>query len=227
VVDHDVVAETAVEHVRHRVRVGDHGDRFVTLLAFEKLPGICPLLVAPVQRALEREAAGGDERVPDSKDPRLTRLVQIETARIVPGENAERHDINSIEGREAEHRASLAAVGIVHERQHRVDEQRVASRAGVRILCGDGAITAERVHRNQDERGRRDDGDGQYASGRPIRRAAQAELRDRPPSAARQSPARRPSKPQCQRAHGGGEERGACPEEGAGFVHPLAQPKAQ
>jgi hypothetical protein len=121
------------------------------LLAFEKLPRIGPLLVAPVQRAPEREAARADELVPDSEDPRLARLIQIETAGIVAGKNAKGHDINAINGRKAELCASLAAVGVVHERQHRIDEQRVASRARVRIQRGDGAIAAERVHRDQDE----------------------------------------------------------------------------
>ena len=57
-VDHDVVAERLVEHVGHRVRVGDDGDgAVVERLASSSSHGFARSASVDGQRRLEREAA--------------------------------------------------------------------------------------------------------------------------------------------------------------------------
>ena len=184
--DHDVVPERLVEHVGHRVRVGDDRNRLVVLLAFEKLPRIRPLLVDSVQRALEREAAGGDELAPDAKDSRLTRLIQIQTARIVSRTERGRVTMSiAIEGGQAEQCAPLGAVGVVNERQHGVDEQRVAACAGVRIesrrCCRHLRNAPTEISTNVADAMTATD---EHAARRTIRGIADTQPRERPPAAA-------------------------------------------
>ncbi len=120
--------------------------------------------------ALKREAPGVDERPADAEDARVCRLVEIQAARIVAGQHPERFDVQRLAGFEPEGLAAVAAVRIVR-RAAAADRRAAGSRrcpSGDR--CAIGAFAAERVDRDEDERRRRDDADGEHAAARPIRR---------------------------------------------------------
>ena len=58
--DHDVLAEPAVQHVGHRIRVGDDGDDGAVRLvgvAIQEQPGVGALGLGRGERVLKREAA--------------------------------------------------------------------------------------------------------------------------------------------------------------------------
>jgi hypothetical protein len=152
--DHDVLAEAAVQHVRHRVGVGDNGNRAVGIRTMQEEPRVGALGVGCRERVLEREAPLRQERLPRRQDPWISRLVQIQAARIVPRQQAERLDRHRFADiGEVERRASLARVGIVDDRQQRLHEELIAADARCAIGGLDGAVAAESVDGDQDERG--------------------------------------------------------------------------
>ena len=90
--DDEVVADAAVQHVGHRVGVGDDRDGAIRLDAIEQQPRVGALRHRSRPRRLKRETAFGEEAVARRENPRIRRLIQIQTAGIVAGSDAERLD---------------------------------------------------------------------------------------------------------------------------------------
>ena len=161
--DDDVLAETAVQHVGHRVGVGDDRDDrsgaigAVRKVAIQEQPGVGALGLRRGERVLKREAALRQKCVPRRQNPRIPRLVQVQAARIVSRQQPEGLDRDRlVESREVQRLASLTRVGIVNDGQQRLDEELVAANARARIVGRRRAVAAERIDGNEDERGRRD-----------------------------------------------------------------------
>ena len=132
---HDVVAERLVQHVGHRVRVGDDRDRLVR----SRWPNSSSHGFA--RSASVAASEPGTQKRPASMNRRLTprmrglvgwyRFRQLASS---PGRtrNGSIRDVGDVG--QAERLAPVALVGIVRERQQQIDEQRVA--AGARMTIG-------------------------------------------------------------------------------------------
>ena len=124
--DDDVLAKPAMEHVGHRVRVGDDRHDPIGLVTEQQQPRIGALRVTGCKRRLEREPPRRQKAVPRRKNPRISRLIQVQTARIVSRQQAKRLDDGRLEVEQVERVAPFASVRIVDHGQQRLDEQRVS-----------------------------------------------------------------------------------------------------
>ena len=115
--DDDIVAKLLVEHVGHRIRVGDDGNDLGIAARVDRpvqqQPGVGAFGVGGGQGTLEREASGFDERAADAEDARILRLVQVQTARIVSWKHPKWLDRQPIASGQPERLAAVARVGIV------------------------------------------------------------------------------------------------------------------
>ena len=108
-------------------------------------------------------------------DARVLRLIQIQAARVVARAHAKTIEANALQGaaRRQVHRiAPRRVVEIVHDRQQRLDQQRISSTAGMAIDERARFVALERFDRDDDERREGDEGDTEDASRRPVRRVA-------------------------------------------------------
>ena len=87
--DDDVVAERPMEDVGHRVRIGDDRHGAVGERARQQQPRVCALFGGEGERVLKGKSSLREKTVARGDNPRIPRLVQVQTARVVPGEKAE------------------------------------------------------------------------------------------------------------------------------------------
>ena len=186
-VEHEVVADRQVQRVRQRRGVGDGRHRAVLELAVEQQPGIGLLLRRLRGRGAEGEASLRDEGGGRRDHARVLRLVQVQAARVLARPDAEavqRHAVQRLAGLEQvgdeQVLPPLRRGRVVDDRQQRVGQQRVAAGARAPVERIAAPLAAERVDGHDDERGRRDEGDGQHAAARPVGRVAESDPRQRP-----------------------------------------------
>ena len=86
----DDVAELAMEHVGHGVRIGDDRHGAVRLGALQQQPGVRRLSVGRGQRGLEHKPPLRDEAVARREYARIPWLIQVQAARVVSGQQPER-----------------------------------------------------------------------------------------------------------------------------------------
>ncbi len=145
-----------MQYVGHRVRVGDHRhDRrpFTGHPAVQQQPRVGALRLGRRERALESESASFDELLAYAKHARITRLIQIQAARIVSRPQAKPVDRDIVETREAERLAPVAPVGVVNDGQQEINEHRVTAdtRAAIcrRRDCHDETRPPKSARRSQ------------------------------------------------------------------------------
>ena len=132
--DLDLFAESAVEHVVHRGDVGDHWNGAVRRRLLEKTPWIGPAGRVCRERSVERESAGLHELGRSAKNSRLLRLIEVQTARVIPRAQTESRDRRVAEAREIQRLPAGRCRRVVHDRQQRLDDELVATCAGCRIV---------------------------------------------------------------------------------------------
>ena len=170
-------------------------------VTLEQQPRIRALRVGRGARGLKREAALGQERIRRREDARVLRLVEVQAARIIAGEQAERLERDRrIEIEEVHRLASAPAVDVLRDRQQRLDEDAVAAHTGRTTGVRHASRPAKRIHRDQDECRRRDHRHRQHAAARTIAwRMRNPKPRHRLPAMAVERA--RPVSPQRQREH--------------------------
>ncbi len=172
-----------MQRIRQRRGVGDGRNRSIGKLAFQQPPGIGRFLRRFGKRGPKRETPRRNKRVGGGENPRILRLIEIQTARILA-----RSDPEAGEGHAGQRLVRLEQVGDVHQvpaararwivsdRQQRVGQEGIATGAGLSVDLDIATFPTERVDRDNDERGRRDQRDTQYASTGSIGGVPEPEL---------------------------------------------------
>jgi hypothetical protein len=118
---------------------------------------------------LKREATLGQERISGRKDARVSRLVEIQTARVITWEQSKRlEDDRGIDIEEPQRFAPASTVDVHGDGQECFDEDGVASDTGLGASVVHVLATAKGIDRDQDERGRRDHRHREHAAAWPI-----------------------------------------------------------
>ncbi len=105
-------------------------------LAVEQQPRIGAFLRRLGKRAVKRESAAIDELLRRRNDARVLRLIKIQAARVFARAHAKAIEANALQraGRRQIHRvAARGVIEIVDDRQQRLDQQRIATTAGMTI----------------------------------------------------------------------------------------------
>ena len=170
------------------------------------------------QRCRERESSVVDERAWRSEDSRFARRVQVQAARIVARALPERDESDVRRARvlrtpDPQRLASRRRVGVVDDGQRRRRDQRVAAGARAPIEPVVARVLPERLDRDDDERGRRDERDRQQASRRPVRGATEREAGERPPAVTADRARARPAQDERRQAQGRHQQQRAGSEE--------------
>ena len=94
-VQHQLLAELQVQRIGHGVGIGDGRNDWVGRLRFEQEPGVC----RPGHRILELELSAPEKGRRRRQNPRIARLVEIQTTGVISGPQAEGDELDSFERR--------------------------------------------------------------------------------------------------------------------------------
>src|SRR2546428_3153657 len=94
------------------------------------------------------------------QNPRMARLVEIQTTGVISGSQAEGDELDSFERRDVQGVAAGGSVRVVNQGQDRLGHEREASRARGCVVAAKG------TEGNEEKRRRGGQGDGQEAAGR-------------------------------------------------------------
>ena len=230
----ELVAHTEVQHVGQRGRISNRRNSTIGLLSIEQQPGVRAggVVIRQWQRPPKGKPVplhkGGRRR----QDPRILRLIEIETTGIFSRPHAESREGDLVQHvaldiRQVELVTTGVRVRIVNDRQQRVGQQRVPTGARLGVEHGLRAFPPKGVDRNDDERRGGDQGDAEHASAWAVRRIPEPDLHDGP-SARCEQPARdAPAEPDPDRGEQRDEKQGAGTEKARGVPKQTEQRGAE